>query len=161
MIDEILRSMQSRKFVVIILSSLLVASTPLLAQGYGNWRAADSSAKSITGDVTLTSLKVSINFSNFTIAQIRALTPAEISAVFNVDNASAGSGNLYRLDIPAEKRFLHHNTLCGSEDTQWMLTYASGRTLQLAFFSAAQMPTLTAEALVNATTLCGVFSYVR
>ena len=42
-----------------------------------------------------------------------------------------------------------------------MVTYVEGRTLQLAFFSAADMPTLTAEAVSNSTTLCGTYTYTR
>jgi hypothetical protein len=63
------------------------------------------------------------------------------------------------LNIPADKRFLHKNTLCGSEVTQWMVTYVEGRTLHVAFFSGNDMPLLTAEALTNSTDVCGLFSY--
>jgi hypothetical protein len=131
------------------------------AQDNGNWHAASSTAIAITGDLTISGEKISINFTAFPLAQIRKLGPAEAVAAFNADSSTQGHGNLYRLSVPAAKRFLHHNTLCGSEVTQWMATYVVGRDLQVAFFSGAKMPVLTSEALANSTDLCGTFSYVR
>ena len=136
------------------------AST-LVAQERGQWRAASTTAKGITGDIAFTETKIAINFAGFTIAQIRSLQPEEIVALFHPSGQAEGSGNLYRTSISAEKRFLHKNTLCGAEETQWVVTYVSGKTLQLAFFSGAQMPALTAEAIANTTSLCGTYTYVR
>jgi hypothetical protein len=84
-----------------------------------------------------------------------------VSAAFDADVNAGGTGALYHLTVPAAKRFLHHNTLCGGEDTQWMATFASGNKLQVAFFSGASAPVLTVEALGKSTDLCGTFSYVR
>jgi len=131
------------------------------AQEKGNWHAASSTARSITGDVTISNQKLSINFSGFPIAQIRGLQPSEVSVAFDVDDAAGGSGNLYRLSIPGTARFLHKNTLCGDEVTQWMATYVVGRSLQLAFFSGQKMPVFTPEAIAASTDLCGTFSYVK
>jgi hypothetical protein len=145
----------------VLLACSVVLSIPILAQDTGYWRAASNTAKSITGDVALTSEKISINFSTYWIAQIRSLTPAELSAAFGVEPNSPGTGNLYRLSIPFDKKLLHKNTLCGGEDTQWLATYSTGRTLHLAFFSTSKMPVLTPEAMNNSSDLCGVFEYQR
>lgn len=142
-------------------SLLLACGLVSAAQDKGIWHAVSSTANSITGDVAIAEAKVSINFVSFPMAQIRRLEPSEAAAAFEAETPAAGSGNLYRLDIPATKRFLHHNTLCGSEDTEWMATYVAGRTLQVAFFSGASMPLLTPEALAKTTDLCGTFSYAR
>jgi hypothetical protein len=131
------------------------------AQEGGYWRAESSTTRSITGDVALSTEKISINYSGFVIARIRDLKPGEIIAAFDADNGAGGSGGLYRLSIPASKKFLHRNTLCGDEDTQWMATYVAGPSLHLAFFSGQKEPVLTPDALANAVNLCGVFSYVR
>ncbi len=131
------------------------------AQDSGQWRAANEAAKSTTGDVYFSGQKVSINFSAFTIAEIRTLKPEEATGVFDVEPGAVGSGHLYRTMIPASKRFAHRNTLCGSEDTQWMVSYSDGRSLHLAFFSGSDMPVLTAEGLATATDLCGTFLYAR
>ena len=131
------------------------------AQEKGGWRAASSTAQSITGDVALSEDKISINYSSFVIAQIRSLAASDLSAVFDADSGGTGKGNLYRLSIPAAKKFLHKNTLCGDEDTQWMATYVEGRSLHLAFFSGQKMPVFTPDAFANSTDLCGTFSYVR
>src|ERR1700722_19942664 len=131
------------------------------AQEKGIWRAASTTAQSITGDVALSEDKLSINFSAFTIAQIRTIEPAELIALFPSESAAGGSGNLYRLRIPGDKRFMHKNTLCGSEDTQWMATYVVGHALHLAFFSGQKMPVFTTDAIANTTDLCGTFYYVR
>jgi hypothetical protein len=132
-----------------------------VAQDKGNWRAASQTARSVTGDIAFTGQKIAINFSGYWIAQIRTLTPAEASATFNVDLDAGGSGNLYRLSIPGDKRFLHKNTLCGSEDVQWAVTYVAGHTLQLALFSGSKMPVMTPDGMASDANLCGVFGYVR
>lgn len=141
----------------------LMLACPLFswAQDKGMWHAASSTAKAITGDVAISDVKLEINFISFPLAQIRKLDPAEASAAFDTVAGAGASGNLYRLRIPDGQRFLHHNTLCGSEETQWMVTYAQGRSLQVAFFSGPNVPVLTAEALTNSTDVCGTFSYVR
>ena len=70
-------------------------------------------------------------------------------------------GSLYRLSISAAQRFVHKNSLCGSEVTEWMVTNVSGKSLQVAFLSGTSMPVFTPEAMNNTTDLCGTFSYVR
>lgn len=131
------------------------------AQEGGAWRAASTNAKSITGDVMFSGERITIDFSSYPAAQIRALKPEEVMALFEAGEDAEGRGNLYRVDIPAGKKFLHHNTLCGSEDTQWVVTYATRKSLQIAFFSGGTMPVMTVDGLANATNLCGMFSYVR
>ena len=118
----------------VIVGLVLVCCISAGAQDKGNWRAASTTAKATTGDVALFDEKLAINFSTFTVAPIRSLDQGEVSAVFDVDSSAGGSGSLYRLNIPAAKKFLHKNSLCGSEDTEWMVTYVSGRSLQVAFF---------------------------
>ena len=138
----------------------LLISIPAAAQESGPWRASSSNARAITGDVAFSPTKITIDFTMYTIAQIRSLEKQEAVALFNPDNPT-GAGNIFRVAIPSEKRFLHKNTLCGSDDTEWIVTYADGRTLQVAFFSGATPPVLTFDALNNASNLCGVFSYIR
>lgn len=144
---------------------LLASTFPsiIAAQDRGIWRAASSTAKTITGDVQITDLHLIIDFSSFTIAQIRQLKPAELAAVFDVESngASGGTGFLYRVEIPATRKFLHKNTLCGSEETRWMATYVESHTLHVAFLSSANMPVFTFEALQNSQDVCGTFAYVR
>jgi hypothetical protein len=147
-----------------LLALILPASLP--AQEAGYWRAASTTARGITGDISFATEKLTINILVITVSRIRALTADEIAAAFNPDPAPQGSspqglGSLYRVDIRATQKFLHKNTLCGSDDTKWMATYVSGRSLSLAFFSDDKPPTLTREALNDSTTLCGTFSYSR
>jgi hypothetical protein len=131
------------------------------AQDKGYWRSVSSTAKSITGDVALSDEKISINFLSFTVARIRGLEQGEANALFDAEGTAGGSGSLYRLSVPGEKKFLHKNSLCGSDDTQWMVTYVSGRSLQLAFFSGPKPPVFTPDAIANSTDMCGKFSYVK
>ena len=131
------------------------------AQDKGNWRAASKNASAITGDVAISGDKLVINFLPFTIAQIRSLNAAEVGAVFDIESGAGGVGTLYRVNVPAARKFLHKNSLCGGEDTQYMVTYAAGKSLQLAFFSGAAAPVLTLDAIQSSTDLCGTFSYVR
>jgi hypothetical protein len=78
-----------------------------------------------------------------------------------VDINTSGKGHLYKVSIPGSKKFMHKNTLCGGEDTQWMAAYAEGRTLHLALFSGQKMPVFTLDAISNSSTLCGTFTYTR
>ena len=150
-----------RKRLLCAFAGLVLASCVSMAQEKGSWRASNSTAESITGDVALADERISINYATFTMARIRSLQPAEVSAVFDVDSNAGGNGSLYRLNIPASKKFMHRNTLCGSEDTQWMATYVAGRSLHLAFFSGQKAPVFTLDAVSNSGDLCGTFSYVR
>lgn len=152
--------MRSRLLLTAATALSIVFSLSAAAQESGPWRASSSNAHAITGDIFFAPTKLSINFTTFTIAQIRSLQTPEAIAVFNPDTPTGG-GNVFRVNIPADKRFLHKNTLCGSDATQWIVTYAQGRDLQVAFFSGSAPPALTVDALNNNTNLCGVFTYVR
>ena len=143
------------------LLALLFLTLSMQAEERGYWRAASNSARNVTGDITLADEKLTINFSTTTISKIRPLEPTEVSAVFDTDSAAPGSGSFYRLNIPASKKFLHKNTLCGAEDVQWMVAYAAGNSLQLAFFSGDKPPVFTFEAIQNSTDKCGTFTYVK
>jgi hypothetical protein len=152
--------MRSRSLLVAAFAVVFALTLSATAQEDGPWRAASTNARAITGDVVFSPLKISIDFTTFTIAQIRSLKTEEVLALFNPDSTTGG-GNVFRVEIPADKRFLHHNTLCGSDSTQWVITYAQGRSLQVAFFSGATPPLLTVDALNDAPNLCGIFSYIR
>jgi hypothetical protein len=153
--------MKRETLLGVIVSSVLVCCMTAAAQDKGYWRAAGSTARSITGDVALSDEKISINFFSFTVAQIRGLEQGEASALFDAEGTAGGNGSLYRLIVPGSKKFLHKNSLCGSDDTQWMVTYVAGRSLQLAFFSGQKPPVFTPDAIANSTDMCGKFSYVR
>lgn len=152
--------MKSRAVLLVTLTLALTSAAPAFAQENGPWRASSSNARAITGDVVFSPTRIIINFSPFTIAQIRSIKTEEVRALFNPDNP-VGGGNLFRVEIPADKKFLHHNTLCGSDEAQWIVTYAQGRDLEVAFFSGDTPPALTFDALNNSSAVCGVFSYVR
>ena len=127
----------------------------------GNWRAASNTAANITGDISFSGSKITIDFTSFPIAPIRLLKPAEVSAVFDEALDTAGNGQLYRVSIPASRRFLKNNTLCGSQDTQWIAVYVANGSLKVAFFSGDNAPLISFEALQNSTDLCGIYTYVR
>lgn len=154
------RGMTFRAPVAVTVLCTLAILSAAVAQEKGQWRPMSTTARAITGDIAFTDTKIAINFSGFTLAQIRGLTPEEIAALFHVD-AGEGAGNLFRTEIPANKRFLHKNTLCGAEETQWVATFVAGHTLQMALFSGIAMPKLTAEEIANTTALCGTYSYAR
>ena len=150
-----------RFFLLAVAAVLLWNCSRLAAQEKGSWRAASNTAVSITGDLSISDTKVSINYLSFTMAQIRHLESAEVSAVFPSEGLDGAGGTLYRLNIPARQQFIRHNTLCGSEDTQWMVASVAGKALHVAFFSGTNMPVLSAEAINNSSDLCGTFTYVK
>jgi len=139
----------------------MVGGVPVHAQDQGYWRAASSNANAITGDVTISASRVTIDYLTFTMAPIRRLKPVEVSSVFDADVNAGIEGMLYRLKVPPAQRFLHKNTLCGDEETQWMATYVTGRTLNVAFFSGDDEPVFTFDAIQHSSAVCGTFSYSR
>lgn len=134
---------------------------PVEAQEHGYWRAASNTARSITGDITLVNERLTINFWTTPISRARDLKGPELAAVFDTDSNPARIGSLYRLNIPAARKFLHKNSLCGAEDVQWMAAFTQGNSLQLAFFSGDKPPVFEFDAIRNSTDLCGTFMYVR
>ena len=64
---------------------------------------------------------------------------------------------VYQAQGSAARKFLHKNSLCGAEDTEWMATYTTGRSLRIAFFSGEKPPVFTLSAISDSTDLCGVF----
>ena len=144
---------------ILIFACCVAAARAQEDRGY--WRAASSNALAITGDINIGELKVAINYLSFPLAPIRRLKPVEVSAVFDADVNAGIEGSLYRLKVPAGQRFEHKNTLCGEDDTQWMATYVTGRSLQVAFFSGDDEPVFTFDAVQKSTALCGTFVYAR
>jgi len=127
----------------------------------GYWRAASRTAASITGDISISGSKITINFTSFLISPVRLLKPAEVSAAFDEAVDTAGNGQLYRVSIPASRRFVKNNTLCGSQDTQWIAVYVANGSLKVAFFSGDNAPLMSFEALQKSTDLCGTYTFVR
>jgi hypothetical protein len=153
--------MRRQLHLLIAVALFALFSIATSAQDRGYWRAASSNAAAITGDVALSNSKVTINFAPFDFVQVRRLKPDEVSSVFDADVNAGIEGTLYRISIPANKRFLHRNTLCGDEDTHWMATYVSGKSLQVAFLSGNTEPVFKFGAMQNSPALCGVYTYVR
>ncbi len=139
----------------------LALCTSAAAQDRGYWRAASKNASTITGDFALGDTRLTLNFYSFPVAPIRRLSTTEVAAAFDVDLNSGANGQLYRLRIAAGQQFMHKNTLCGSDDTQWMATFVEGRNLHVAFFSGDSQPVLTMQAILDSTDLCGIFVYAR
>jgi hypothetical protein len=154
--------MSNRAAIALALGLAAVCGTAAQAQeDRGYWRAASSNANAITGDISIGELKMSINYVTFPLAPIRRLKPIEVSAAFDADVNAGIEGSLYRLKVPPAQRFLHKNTLCGDDETEWMATYARGHTLQVAFFSGDDEPVFTFDAVQKSSALCGVYSYAR
>jgi hypothetical protein len=146
---------------LVLLFGCVCGASRARAQDQGYWRAASTNANAITGDITIGNSKVTIGFTTFPLAPIRRLKPVEVSSVFDADVNAGIEGMLYRLKVPPAQRFQHKNTLCGDDETQWMATYATGRTLSVAFFSGDDEPVFTFGAIQNSSALCGTFIYGR
>jgi hypothetical protein len=155
------RILRSVAMIVVLAGVICLAARVDAQEDRGLWSAASTNAHAITGDITIGEAKVTLNFIAFPLARIRRLNPTEVSAVFDADVNAGIEGTLYRLRIPGRQNFAHKSALCGGEDAQWMATYATGRTLKVAFFSGDDMPVFTFDAMQNATTVCGSFVYGR
>ena len=127
----------------VVLGLVLACCMSSTAQELGPWRAANSPAASITGDVAFSDAKIAIDFSSFPMAGLRDLEPGEVSAVFDADSSVGGRGSLYRLSIPASKKFLHKNAICRVRGYSVGGVFVAGRNLHLAFFSGQKMPVFT------------------
>jgi hypothetical protein len=145
----------------LVLAATVAGGAQVCAQDQGYWRASSSMANTITGDISIGGSKLTLDFMTFPLASIRVLKPVEVSAVFDADVNAGINGMLYRLRIPAAQRFNKKNTLCGDEDTQWMATYVTGKTLQVAFFSGEDPPVFTFDAMQGTSAKCGVYTYSR
>lgn len=156
-----MKSWMLRGVAMSVVVVVLCAARSGAQEDHGYWRMASTNAKAVTGDINIGELKVTIDFMTFPIAQIRRLKPVEVSAVFDADVNAGIQGTLYRLNIAPAQRFLHKNTLCGGEATQWMATYATGKTLNVAFFSGDDVPVFTFDAMQNTSTACGTYVYSR
>ena len=152
--------MRIQKLVALFIL-MLTCNLMLPAQEQGYWRAASTTARAITGDIAIAETTLTINYIPFTIAPIRSLKTPEVAAIFDADVNSGVQGKLYRLSIPSERRFAHKNTLCGTESTQWMAVFVSGRNLQIALFSGLDEPAFNFEALNNSSRRCATFTYER
>ena len=152
--------MKLQRFIAILML-LFTGNLTLNAQEQGYWRAASTNARAITGDITIGETSIVINYVPFTIAPIRTLKTPEVAAIFDADVNSGVQGRLYRMSIPSERKFAHKNTLCGTESTQWMAVFVSGRNLQVALFSGLDEPAFTFDALNNSSTRCATFTYTR
>jgi hypothetical protein len=148
-------------FFLLVFALACAASINAQQPEKGHWRAASNTAASITGDISISGSKITIYFSSFMISPVRLLKPAEVSAAFDEAVDTAGNGQLYRVSIPASRRFIKNNTLCGSQDTQWIALYVANGALKVAFFSGENPPLMTFESLQNSTDLCGTYTYVR
>jgi hypothetical protein len=155
------RGMKISAIRLVMAAGLVVFAAAGGAQEKGQWRAASKTARSITGDVAFSASRMSINFVGYTIAQLHQLSNEEVSAVFDGADGSTGVGNIYRTDIPGSKKFMGKNTLCGGEDVEYVVTFVSGKELQMGFFSGSAMPTLSGEAMMKATSFCGSYTYTR
>jgi hypothetical protein len=140
---------------------LIPFALPALAQDKGSWFPENSSARTITGDITIAEGRLQIQYVNFPMGQIRMLKPEEAGALFDADVNAPGGGYVYRVAVAADRKFLHKNTLCGADDVQWMVTWVQGRTLNVSFFSGPNPPVFTIDALANTTDRCGTFTYSR
>lgn len=160
-VDHVLKKMKKRMVAGVVASLLIAGAVAGAAQDRGGWYAESTTATSITGDITIFKDKVALDYTVYLLAPIRTLKPVEVSAVFDADVNAGINGMLYRLKVPAGQRFLHKNTLCGDEDTQWMATYVTGHKLEVAFFSGDDMPVFTFDAISKSPALCGTFAYSR
>lgn len=157
------KALLSTVATLLLAGSLTLTAQAVNMQDKGYWKATSNTARSITGDIQLGAGGIAINFAVYKFFPFKTLTGDDVKALFNLDAAPTAGGQLYRMTIPGDKKFLHKNTLCGSEDVQWMATYVSdaGKTMQVALFSGAKLPDFNPEALMNATNLCGTFTYSR
>jgi hypothetical protein len=162
---SLLEGYRTMKLRIPALLTLAIALFGSVAASAGEkktyWGAASSNAIAITSDVELGASKLSIGYIDFPINKAKEISLTEAMAAFDVDTATPGAGTLYHINIAASTRFQHNNTLCGGEDVLWMLAWTTKHSLKLAFFSGADQPQLTFEAVSKSQDLCGVFTYTR
>jgi hypothetical protein len=100
------QKMKRRAWLRVVAGLVMVCGVVAAAQDKGYWRADNSTAKSITGDIALSDEKMAINLVNFPVSRIRGLEKDEAGALFDADGGAAGSASLYRLSIPSSRTFV-------------------------------------------------------
>ncbi len=137
------------------------------------WTAMSHTAYAITGDVVTSRDSISLLKKSYPLVLDRDLHGDELqnSAKLLYVEAVTSSGlvgRLFRTEIPATTHLINDNTICGSENAEWVLvltTHAEGRGsdtgdwLYLAFFSGDAEPVFQTQALENSKALCGTYNY--
>jgi len=116
---------------------------------------------SITGDVKLSSGKLTMVGHNYRLMSVKDIDAEHLSAVGKiVDETKPTSARLYRTKIPAGVKLVNGNTICGPKDANWLLVVArNAHSLSLAFFSGDREPTLPTAS--ESSDLCAAFGYFR
>jgi hypothetical protein len=125
------------------------------------WVAGSTTAMSITGDIKLSSSKLTMVGRDYLLTLVRDIAAEHLSDAGKiVDETKPTGARLFRTNIPARAKLVKGNTICGPKDAMWLLAVTQdSRSLSLAFFSGNSEPNLASAS--ESTELCGTFGYFR
>jgi hypothetical protein len=125
------------------------------------WLAGSTTAMSITGDIKMSSSKLTMVGRDYLLTLVRDITAEHLSDAGKiVDETKPTGARLYRITIPARAKLVNGNTICSPKDANWLLAVTRKENiLSLAFFSGDGEPNLVTARESNE--LCGTFGYFR
>jgi hypothetical protein len=129
----------------------------------GTWLAVSRTAASITGNIVLTSDKITISHKSFSLMLVRDVDTQHLEDVGKILDRlrPPSSARLYGTLISGRSSFLNGNTICGQKaDARWILAVSEKDELSLAFFSGSREPNLDYKVVNVGDYLCGTFAYV-
>jgi len=127
------------------------------------WIAASQTARSITGDITLTSDKLILAHTTFPLTFVRDVKKEKLEDAGKIVDLSGSpsSARLFKTLVSRHSILLNSNTICGPDaDATWMLAVYNRGTLSLTFFSGAKEPNLDYKAAEASPYICGTYMYV-
>jgi hypothetical protein len=141
------------------------AAAQTQAQTQEKWVAMSHTAMSITGDITLSSDKLTMGGADYPLTLVRTIDAQHLSDVGRLfDGTKPIGASLYKTNIPATAKPLKGGTIC-AKGAKWLLTakgsspYDKKPELSLASFSSDAEPNLATA--TESTELCATFTYVH
>src|SRR5208282_1941259 len=125
------------------------------------WIAGSTTAMSITGDIKISSGKLTMVARDYPLTLVRDIDAEHLrDAGKIVDETKPTEARLYKTKVPARAKLVRGNTICGPKDANWLLVVTQeAHSLSLAFFSGDGEPNIATAS--DSTELCGTFGYFR
>lgn len=158
--------MRLRRRITLIIATTLAAALPPVGQARavtGRFTATSKTAYSITGDLVITSVKVTGSLGiTQRVKRLGSLSPdaaysenpeESIAALFG----ARGKVELYGVTSEKLSKRAINGGFCGDGRTTFLITMTSGDDLHVASFSGRAKPGITA----SENSLCGVYGYQK
>jgi uncharacterized RDD family membrane protein YckC len=131
------------------------------------WMPHSDSATWVTGPILMSTTGISIKNIIYPLTLTRPLKGNELESaaqIFHLQSSQDDEGWLFRANISSATRLINDNTLCGTDDAQWLIAVvtpdgpSTTRELHLMFFSGDSEPAIQ-PGLEKSSKECSSFVY--